>query len=58
MKEVPKKDEPEVSGGVQQPNPFIGGLVIPSPGLPMPQPGFPTTPCIPMPLDPTRPLDK
>jgi hypothetical protein len=51
MKEVPKKEQPDVSGGLQPD--YRGGLVIPgmpSPGLPTPT--YPTGPCIPMP-DPT-----
>jgi len=54
MKEVPKKDEPAVSGGVL-PGPLPGGgLVIPGvPTLPYPQ--MPTIPCFP---DPTRQVEK
>jgi hypothetical protein len=53
MKEVPKKDEPAVSGGVVP----GGGLVIPgvpAPG-PHPYPQMPTIPCFP---DPTGSVEK
>ena len=53
MKEVPKKDEPAVSGGVV-PGSLPGGpLVIP--GMPLPYPQMPTIPCFP---DPTRQVEK
>lgn len=55
MKEVPKKDESEVSGGVVSNTGFRNGLVIP--GYPI-SPGFPTEPCIPMPIDPIKNVEK
>ena len=47
MKEVPKKDQPDVSGGVQTDG-SVGGLVIPG----MPAPSYPPGPCIPIPENP------
>lgn len=55
MKEVPKKDEPEVSGGSVSNTGFRNGLVIP--GHPI-VPGYPTGPCIPIPEDPLKYLEK
>ena len=49
MKEVPKQDEPEISGGVVSDTRFRNGLVIP---------GYPIDPCIPMPEDPIKNLEK
>lgn len=49
MKEVPKKDVPEVSGGIQVHDGFRNGLGIPG----MPAPGYPNEPCIPLSPDPT-----
>ena len=48
MKEVPKKDLPEISGGEFQ----DGGGCIPMPGLPGPDgPRYPTNPGGPVPLE-------
>ena len=55
MKEVPKKDEAEVSGGVVSGTGFRNGLVIP--GYPI-VPVFPIEPCIPMPEDPLKYVEK
>jgi hypothetical protein len=46
MKEVPKKDTPEVSGGVQSPDRSSSSLVLPSPA-------YPPGPCVPIYPDPT-----
>lgn len=46
MKEVPKKDEPAVSGGVAPPRLPGGGFPIPEP---LPYPQMPTIPCFPDP---------
>jgi len=55
MKEVPKKDEPAVSGGLV-PSPIPGGgLVIPGVPGPLPYPQLPTIPCFP---DPTKQIEK
>ncbi|MBK5256360.1 MAG: hypothetical protein JJE39_10040 [Vicinamibacteria bacterium] len=60
MKEVPKKDETEVSGGVVSGTGFRNGLVIP--GMPIGPypigPVYPTEPCIPMPEDPLKYVEK
>ncbi len=61
MKEVPKKDETEVSGGVVSSTGFRNGLVIP--GVPIVPvypvgPVYPTEPCIPMPEDPLKYVEK
>lgn len=52
MKEVPKKDEPAVSGGVV-PIPIPNPVIVP--GGPLPYPQMPTIPCFP---DPTRQIEK
>lgn len=54
MKEVPKKDESEVAGGVVPNTGFRNGLVIP--GYPVVP--YPMDPCIPMPEDPLKYVEK
>jgi hypothetical protein len=57
MKEVPKNEVPDVSGGVSPARLPGGGVVVPEPvfpGYPVPVPGYPqipTVPCFPDPLE-------